>query len=52
VGGFQDYAIFKPISEFLGSKLTISLTVATVLVTKPFIHAGFNKHDKETVKKW
>ena len=26
------------------------MTVATVLVTKPFIPAGFVKRDKETVK--
>jgi hypothetical protein len=51
VGEFQDFAIFKPIGEFIGSKLTISLTVATVLVTKPFIHAGLVERDKEKVKK-
>ena len=26
--------------------------MATVLVTKPFIHAGFIRRDKETVKFW
>jgi len=50
VGEFQDFSRFKQISDFIGSKLTISLTVATILVTKPFIHAGFVKHDKEKVK--
>ena len=50
--GFSDFSRFKQISDFIGSKLTISLTVATVFVTKPFIHAGFIKHDKEKVKFW
>jgi len=40
----------KQKSDFLGSKLTIALTVATIFVTKPFIHAGFNGRDKEKVK--
>ncbi|MEI8291969.1 MAG: hypothetical protein WCH99_21065, partial [Verrucomicrobiota bacterium] len=47
---FSDYISFKLINYFIGSKLTNSLTVATVLVTKPFIHAGFIRRDKETVK--
>jgi hypothetical protein len=50
--GFRDFDSFKPIHDRLGSKLTISLTVATILVTKPFIHAGLVEHDKETVKFW
>ena len=48
--GFRDFGRFKQIHDLIGSKLTISLTVATVPVTKPLIHAGFIKHDKETVK--
>ena len=48
--GFRDFSRFKQISNFIGSKLTISLTVATILVTKPFIHAGLIRHDKEKVK--
>ena len=48
--GFRDFGRLKQISDFIGSKLTISLTVATILVTKPFIQAGLIRHDKEKVK--
>jgi hypothetical protein len=52
MGEFQDFSRFKLKSNFIGSKLTISLTVATIFVTKPFIHEGLIRRDKETVKFW
>ena len=48
--GFSDFSRLKQKNVFIGSKLTISLTVATILVTKPFIHAGLIRRDKEMVK--
>ena len=50
--GFRYFCRFKQKDNSIGSKLTISLTVATFLVTKPFIHMGLNKHAKEKVKFW
>ena len=48
--GFRNFFRFKRIQTVIGSKLTNSLTVATIIVTKPFIHNGFNRHDNVKVK--
>jgi hypothetical protein len=50
VGDLSNFSQTGQIGDLIGSKLTISVTVTTVLVTKPFIPAGFVKRDKETVK--